>query len=83
MLIQLRRVGIANKAAERFTHQYYTVYDSPNRVDDLPKFYRPTSAISWNGNPLQGAEGVRKLIEGMPVTSHEIQSYDCHAILGR
>jgi NTF2-related export protein 1/2 len=51
-------------------------------VDDLPKFYRSSSTLTWNGNPCQGVEGVKKLIQDMPSTKHEVQSYDCHPIPG-
>lgn len=75
-------IEIATRAADAFTRLYYTTYDSPTRVDDLPKFYRSSSTLTWNGNPCQGAEGVKKLIQDMPSTKHEVQSYDCHPIPG-
>ena len=55
---------------------------SDTRLDDLPAFYRPASALTWNGTPYQGAEGVRQLLEKMPPTKHEVQSFDCHPIPG-
>jgi NTF2-related export protein 1/2 len=75
-------IEIATRAADAFTRLYYTTYDSPTRVDDLPKFYRSSSTLTWNGNPCQGTEGVKKLIQDMPSTKHEVQSYDCHPIPG-
>jgi hypothetical protein len=81
-LIYFKSIEIATRAADAFTRVYYTTYDSPTRVDDLPQFYRSSSTLTWNGNPCQGAEGVKKLIEDMPTTKHEVQSYDCHPIPG-
>ncbi|TFY63398.1 hypothetical protein EVG20_g6327 [Dentipellis fragilis] len=75
-------IEIATRAAEHFTRLYYTAYDSPTRVDDLPNFYRPHSAMTWNGNPYGGADAVRELIAKMPKTKHEVHSYDCHPIPG-
>ncbi|KAF5368481.1 hypothetical protein D9758_002164 [Tetrapyrgos nigripes] len=75
-------VTIATRAADNFTRLYYSVYDSTTRTTDLPNFYRPSSSLTWNGKPLQGADGLRQLIEKMPPTKHEMQSFDCHPIPG-
>ncbi|KAI0003826.1 NTF2-like protein [Russula compacta] len=75
-------IEIATRAADHFTRLYYSTYDSSTRVDDLPNFYRPNSAVSWNGNPYEGSQGVRDLIAKMPKTQHEVQSFDCHPIPG-
>jgi NTF2-related export protein 1/2 len=75
-------IEISTRAADHFTRLYYSAYDSSTRVDDLPNFYRPNSAVSWNGNPYEGSQGVRDLISKMPKTQHEVQSFDCHPIPG-
>ncbi|KAI0053419.1 NTF2-like protein [Auriscalpium vulgare] len=75
-------IEIATRAADHFTRLYYSAYDSATRVDDLPNFYRSTSAVNWNGNPREGVQGIRDLILNMPKTTHEVQSYDCHPIPG-
>ncbi|GLB35804.1 putative nuclear pore RNA shuttling protein Mtr2 [Lyophyllum shimeji] len=75
-------IEIATRAADHFTRIYYSTYDSDTRLNDLPHFYRPSSSLVWNGKPFQGAAGLRKLIEKMPVTKHEVQSFDCHPIPG-
>ena len=80
---QVHSIEISTRAADHFTRLYYSTYDSPTRAEDLPKFYRATSTLTWNGNPCQGAEGVKKLIQDMPSTKHEVQSYDCHPIPGK
>ena len=49
----------------------------------MPKLYRPSSAITWNGNPFAGADGVRDLLNDTPITKHEVQCFDCHPIPGR
>ena len=51
-------------------------------MTDLPNFYRAGSSLTWNGTPYQGAEGVRRLMENMPLTRHEVQCFDCHPIPG-
>ncbi|KAF8078988.1 hypothetical protein FPV67DRAFT_1558153 [Lyophyllum atratum] len=66
-------VEIATRAADHFTRIYYSTYDSNTRLNDLPQFYRPSSSLVWNGKPFQ---------EKMPVTKHEVQSFDCHPIPG-
>ncbi|KAJ7492365.1 hypothetical protein FB451DRAFT_1388766 [Mycena latifolia] len=75
-------IEIATRAADNFTRIYYTAYDSPTRLSELPKLYRPTSALTWNGTPFQGAEGLVSLVQNMPPTKHDIQSFDCHPIPG-
>lgn len=75
-------IEIATRAADNFTRIYYTTYDSDTRLSDLPQFYRPTSSLTWNGKPFQGSDGLRQLIEKMPPTKHEMQSFDCHPIPG-
>ncbi|KJA28507.1 hypothetical protein HYPSUDRAFT_82846 [Hypholoma sublateritium FD-334 SS-4] len=75
-------IEIATRAADHFTHIYYTAYDSDTRLADLPPFYRPTSSLTWNGKPFQGVEGLKELVVKMPATKHEVQSFDCHPIPG-
>jgi NTF2-related export protein 1/2 len=75
-------ISIATRAADKFTQLYYSTYDSPSRLADLPNFYRPASSLTWNGKPFQGPDGLRQLVEKMPPTKHEMQSFDCHPIPG-
>ncbi|KAF9531895.1 hypothetical protein CPB83DRAFT_847994 [Crepidotus variabilis] len=75
-------IEIATRAADTFTRIYYTAYDADTRLADLPQFYRPTSSLTWNGKPFQGAEGLVQLVTQMPATKHEVQSFDCHPIPG-
>ena len=81
-MLMSNSIEIATRAADHFTRLYYSAYDSSTRVDDLPNFYRPNSAVSWNGNPYEGSQGVRDLMAKMPKTQHEVQSFDCHPIPG-
>ncbi len=73
-------VEIAVQAATSFVQLYYAAYDSGSRTEDVPKFYREYSAVSWNGNAITGAEGVSKLLKEMPSTAHSVQSFDCHPV---
>ncbi|KAF7303223.1 NTF2 domain-containing protein [Mycena kentingensis (nom. inval.)] len=75
-------IEIATRAADDFTRIYYSAYDSKSRLTELPKLYRPTSALTWNGTPFQGQDGLINLVTNMPPTKHEIQSFDCHPIPG-
>ena len=78
--ISIASVDVATRGAERFLRVYYNAYDSKDRAQNLPKFYLPTATAVWNGNPLQGADGVKKFIEKMPNSKHSIISFDCQAI---
>lgn len=51
-------------------------------MQTVPRFYRPDSNITWNGTPVSGTEELRQLLEAMPRSSHDVQSYDCHPIPG-
>lgn len=75
-------IEIANRAAEQFTRVYYDSYDSDTRLADVPNFYRENSSLTWNGTLYHGTGGVKQLLENMPPTKHEKQSYDCHPIPG-
>jgi NTF2-related export protein 1/2 len=48
----------------------------------VPRFYRPNSNITWNGTPVSGTDELRQLLEAMPRSDHDVQSYDCHPIPG-
>ena len=54
------------------------------RLDDLPNFYHPNSAPTWNDKPFEGVDGVQELVSGAGIstTKHEVQSFDCHHIPG-
>lgn len=75
-------ISIATRAADSFTKLYYSAYDAPTRLNDLPNFYRATSSLSWNGTQKQGVEGLKELITNMPPTDHDVKSFDCHPIPG-
>ncbi|KAH6917061.1 hypothetical protein BKA70DRAFT_1251272 [Coprinopsis sp. MPI-PUGE-AT-0042] len=75
-------IEIATRAADNFTRVYYSTYDSDTRLSDLPQYYRPNSSLTWNGTPFQGMDGLKQLIENMPPTKHEVNSFDCHPITG-
>lgn len=73
-------IEIAVQAGTSFVQLYYAAYDADSRAEDVPKFYRSHSAISWNGNPIQGPEGLADLLKKMPATGHNVQSFDCHPV---
>lgn len=75
-------IEIATRAADHFTRLYYAAYDSDTRLVDLPQFYRQSSSLLWNGKPFQGLDGLRQLIQNMPMTKHDIQSFDCQPVPG-
>ncbi|KAH7338937.1 hypothetical protein B0J17DRAFT_659203 [Rhizoctonia solani] len=75
-------VDIANRGAADFLRLYYRAYDAPYRIETVPRFYRPTSNITWNGTPVSGTDELRQLLEAMPRSDHDVQSYDCHPIPG-
>lgn len=51
-------------------------------LQTVPKFYRESSTMNWNGTTLAGAEAIGVFLAKMPLSKHDIQSYDCHAIPG-
>ncbi|KAF8899101.1 hypothetical protein BD779DRAFT_1487011 [Infundibulicybe gibba] len=75
-------IELANRAADQFTKLYYSSYDASTRLINIPQFYRPSSSLTWNGKPYQGVDGLKELIEKMPMTKHEVVSFDCHPIPG-
>ncbi|KAH9823987.1 hypothetical protein DFH28DRAFT_230767 [Melampsora americana] len=71
----------ANKSAETFVNHYYATYDSLNRSTNLPKLYHSDARIVWNGNAIIGIQSLsNQLLNQLPFSKHEIQSYDCHLI---
>jgi NTF2-related export protein 1/2 len=80
MIKWLPSIEIAVQAGTSFVQLYYAAYDADGRAEDVPKFYRTHSAISWNGNPIQGPDGLADLLKKMPATSHNVQSFDCHPV---
>lgn len=71
----------ANKSAESFVNNYYATYDSINRSTNLPKLYHSDARIVWNGNAISGIQSLsNQLLNQLPYSKHEIQSYDCHII---
>jgi len=78
----LPSIEIATRAADYFTRLYYAAYDSDTRVVDLPKFYRESSSLLWNGKPIQGLDDLQRFIQNMPPTKHELQSFDCQPVPG-
>ncbi|KAG8898750.1 hypothetical protein FRB99_007181 [Tulasnella sp. 403] len=77
-------VEIANIGADNFLRLFYNAHDSSSqsRRDNVPKFYRATSTVNWNGTTIIGADALAGFLARMPLTKHEVQSYDCHAIPG-
>jgi NTF2-related export protein 1/2 len=76
----LHSVEIANRGADEFLRVYYATYDSAQRAEGVTKFYRDTSCLTYNGTAVTGPTAIRELLERLPVTKHEVQSYDCHSI---
>ncbi|KAF9505909.1 hypothetical protein BS47DRAFT_1374220 [Hydnum rufescens UP504] len=74
-------VDVANRGAENFVRIFYAAYDSAQRGETVPKFYRPNTTFNWNGTHIKGDE-IRDFLLKIPPTKHEVQSYDCHAVPG-
>lgn len=73
-------VEIANRGADEFLRVYYATYDSAQRAEGVLKFYRETSHLTYNGTAVTGSEAIKSLLEQIPRSKHEVQSYDCHPI---
>lgn len=70
------------QGADAFLRLYYRAYDSANRGEELPKFYRSGSTSTWNGTELEDLDAIRAFVITLPPSSHEIQSFDCHSLPG-
>jgi NTF2-related export protein 1/2 len=66
------------KGAEEFTQLYYKHLDTQRPT--IPRFYRPTSTILWNGNAFVGGDAYADFISRFPSTTHEVHSFDCHPV---
>ena len=71
------------KAAEAFVSAYYAASDSPQRVQLVPTLYLPNSSIVWNGTPVSGQAQLAAMLNSMPGSKHEVQTFDCHALGGQ
>ncbi|EOR01996.1 NTF2-related export protein 1 [Wallemia ichthyophaga EXF-994] len=71
-------VNFANDTSESFVESYYKAYDLDR--EKVSQLYRPSSAIVYNGTPVQGVENVHNLFMSIPASQHEIQSWDTHPI---
>lgn len=65
-------------AAEEFSRVYYNYFDKQRHL--LPQLYLEESTVIWNGNAYQGRTKINELLFGLPATTHELKSLDCHAI---
>ncbi|EPQ27230.1 uncharacterized protein PFL1_05153 [Pseudozyma flocculosa PF-1] len=72
----------ATKAAEAFVSAYYAASDSPQRTQLVPTLYLPNSSIVWNGTPVSGQAELLAMLNSMPGSKHEVQTFDCHALSG-
>jgi len=72
-------IEVSVRSAEQFVELYYRVYDSQRAI--LHRFYKDTSKIVWNGNPLQGQSAVAELVQRLPITQHKYEIVNCHPII--
>ena len=77
-----RLADFAAKAAETFVSAYYAASDSPQRTNLVPTLYLPTSSIVWNGTPVSGQQELTAMLNSMPGSKHEVNTFDCHALGG-
>jgi len=65
-----------NAIAKQFTDFYYATFDS-NR-SSLSSLYRQTSMLSWEGQPISGAEAISEKITTLPFASvqHKVTTID-------
>ena len=48
----------------------------------IPTLYLPESTIVWNGHPISGSSNLATLLNSMPGSKHEVQTFDCHPLGG-
>lgn len=78
MAIAKEIIDFSNDTSDSFVENYYKVTDYQR--ENLKEFYNDSSAVVWNGTPIQGLDSLDNLFRSLPITLHEIQSWDCHPI---
>ncbi|KAI8145136.1 hypothetical protein BJV82DRAFT_667040 [Fennellomyces sp. T-0311] len=71
-------LNIAEQSSKAFVQLFYQQYD--NQRNALGNLYREDSAIVWNGNAIAGLAQFSEFLSRLPVSQHEIASYDCQPI---
>lgn len=62
---------------------YVFAYASPFLLQDIAKTRHASSTLDWNGNHSTGPEEIQNFyMNFVPLTKHEIESYDCQQLPG-
>ncbi|KAK9471643.1 uncharacterized protein V1510DRAFT_419867 [Dipodascopsis tothii] len=73
-----RAIEMITRGSEAFIQLYYKSLDENRSI--IASFYEPASPIVYNGNPISGGEMLAQMYANMPVTTHEVGSFDCHPL---
>ncbi|SGY47351.1 BQ5605_C001g00525 [Microbotryum silenes-dioicae] len=76
-------IQAAAGVAEEFVKAYYSAQDldPTKRPEAVCKLYHPTARITWNGNPIPASD-LAAFATRLPVSKHEVQSFDCQPVAG-
>ncbi|SCV74170.1 BQ2448_6602 [Microbotryum intermedium] len=77
-------IQAAAVVAEGFVKAYYSAQDlePTKRPEPVCKLYHPTARITWNGNPIPASD-LAAFAARLPVSKHEVQSFDCQPVAGQ
>jgi NTF2-related export protein 1/2 len=64
--------------SQNFYRQFFKALDGYRQ--NLGQFLRNDSAIVWNGNPIGGVDAFLQMYSTMPITQHEVLSFNCHPL---
>ena len=78
--LYVRELVIINSYHLIFKQTYYNAFDYDR--DKVSVLYRPNSAIVWNGTPVEGSDNAHQLFMSLPMSQHEVQSWDAHPLQG-
>jgi NTF2-related export protein 1/2 len=70
---------VASRAADKFITTYYKSIDQQRHL--LEKLYGQQSILLWNGNPYSSSSQIVLFLQSLPITEHEILSYDSQPII--
>lgn len=73
------KIDHACRMGEEFTKMYYETMDKRRHM--LSRLYMDSAVLSWNGNGVQGNDGIQKYYIELPATDHKVITQDSQPII--
>lgn len=73
------KIDDSTRTAEEFTKLYYESLDKKRH--QISRLYLDNATAVWNGNGVNGKDGIQKFIEALPSTEHTITTMDVQPII--